>query len=141
MDEAIDKTKGNATLDINDKDIRLELAKYLEKQGWNVILVADHGIRGVDPTIFRYEYFIQFMGGKKKPKEEEVKPDYEGFVKEFDERMEKGLPIDRTTMEEMAERYHTPVPCDEDCQAFRCNCCETKSRDGLCDKGGRKTIY
>lgn len=65
MDEAVDKTKGNATLDTNDKDIRLELAKYLEKQGWNVILVAEHGVKGIDPSSFKYEYFMRFMGGKK----------------------------------------------------------------------------
>lgn len=69
------------------------------------------------------------------------KSDYEGFCREYMERVEKGFPIDLTILNEMAEKYHTPVPCDEDCQAFRCGECETKSPDKLCDKGGRKVIY
>ena len=38
------------------------------------------------------------------------KPDYKGFVEEFDERVARGFPIDRTTMIEMAEKHNTPVP-------------------------------
>ena len=37
-------------------------------------------------------------------------PDYKGFCEEFDERVEKGFPIDKTIMKEMAEVYNTPVP-------------------------------
>ena len=47
----------------DSKDIRLAIGKYLQDNGWNVILVADHGIKELDKN--RYEYFMQFLGSKK----------------------------------------------------------------------------
>ena len=38
------------------------------------------------------------------------KADYRGFCREYRERADKGLPMDRTTMVEMAEKHHTPIP-------------------------------
>lgn len=39
-----------------------------------------------------------------------MKHDYKGFCKEFKERSDKGLPIDRMTMVDMAHRHNTPIP-------------------------------
>ena len=45
-----------------DNDIRTDIAKYLETQGWGVVLVAEHGVKGIDPEGYRYEYFMKFLG-------------------------------------------------------------------------------
>jgi len=37
-------------------------------------------------------------------------PDYEGFVKHFETMKDAGCPVDRDTLLELAERYHTPIP-------------------------------
>ena len=37
-------------------------------------------------------------------------PDYKGFCEEFEERVERGFPIDKTIMVEMAGIYNTPIP-------------------------------
>jgi hypothetical protein len=48
-----------------NEDFREDVAEYLKTKGWNIVLVADHGIRG-DPNIkFKYEYFMQFLGSNK----------------------------------------------------------------------------
>ena len=48
-----------------DKDIRLEIAKYLESKGWGVVLVGDHGVKKPDPTPYKYEYTMSFLGKQK----------------------------------------------------------------------------
>jgi len=45
-----------------EENIRTEIAKYLESQGWSVVLVADHGVKKPDPASFKYEYTMQFLG-------------------------------------------------------------------------------
>lgn len=40
----------------------------------------------------------------------QVQPDYAGFHDELEEREQRGFPIDRMTLREMAVRYHTPIP-------------------------------
>ena len=46
-------------------DVRLAIAKFLEKQGWSVVLVADHGVKpGTDK--FKYEYYCKFLGSQVK---------------------------------------------------------------------------
>jgi hypothetical protein len=55
-------------------DVRLAIAEHLEKHGWNVILVAESGVKqGSDK--FKYEYFMKFLGKQreeKKPNETQV---------------------------------------------------------------------
>ena len=63
-----------------------------------------------------------------------MKPDYEGFCKEFEERSDKGLPIDRTTMFEMGFKYGTIQPCDEDCYIFRENTCDLAETSYYCHR-------
>ena len=45
-----------------NKDIRLDIAKYLESQGWSVVLVGEHGVKKPDPTPHKYEYTMSFLG-------------------------------------------------------------------------------
>ena len=47
---------------------------------------------------------------EKKVEMKTEKADYRGFCREYRERADKGLPMDRTTMVEMAEKHHTPIP-------------------------------
>lgn len=68
MDEAVDKLNGDVP---DEEDIRLAIAKYLEKMGWSVILVAEHGVESMDPNGLRHKYFMNFLGSRKtKPLEE-----------------------------------------------------------------------
>ena len=43
-------------------DIRKDIAEYLKTKGWNVILVAEHGVQKPDPTPLKYQYVMNFMG-------------------------------------------------------------------------------
>lgn len=36
-------------------------------------------------------------------------PNYQGFVRELWEREKKGFPIDRTLLEELSQKYNTPI--------------------------------
>ena len=48
-----------------DNDIRVAIAKYLESQGWGVVLVGEHGVKKPDPTPYKYEYTMSFLGAQK----------------------------------------------------------------------------
>lgn len=69
--------------------------------------------------------------------------DYQGFVEEYEERVEKGLPIDRTTMLEMAEKYNTLLmkDCDEVCALFRQNTCSDAGRFWHCTRLFKPTTF
>ena len=59
---------------INEQDIRVMVAKYIESQGWTVALVGKHGIKQRDPDSLNYEYFLEFTGIQSiKPKEDDTK--------------------------------------------------------------------
>jgi len=51
-----------------ENDVRIVVAKYLESQGWSVVLVGEHGIKKPDPTPLKYEYTMQFLGKRKTSK-------------------------------------------------------------------------
>jgi len=59
------KTKNPTSYKTEIEDIRVEIAKYLESQGWGVVLVANHGVQKPDPTSFKYQYFMNFLGKQK----------------------------------------------------------------------------
>jgi len=57
--------------DIGEEDVRLAIADHLKRMGWNVVLVAEHGVESMDPNGYRHKYFMNFLGSKiKKPMEE-----------------------------------------------------------------------
>jgi hypothetical protein len=61
-----------------------------------------------------------------------TKPDYEGFVRHIWELDAHNVLYSERDLRELAEKYHTPLPCDEDCALFRHSDCESK--EYLCDK-------
>ena len=47
-----------------EKDIRMDIVDYLKSQGWGIILIGEHGVKKPDPTPFKYEYTMSFLGKK-----------------------------------------------------------------------------
>jgi len=52
-----------------NNDVRLAIAKFLESEGWSVVLVGDHGVKKPDPTPYKYEYTMSFLGKQRENSE------------------------------------------------------------------------
>jgi len=43
-------------------DVRYKIVDYLTSQGWNVILIDNHGVQKQTNVPYRYEYTMSFLG-------------------------------------------------------------------------------